>query len=86
MLRDYDNFSIDIIMIELNVDDDGLVELVGVDCKICEKLLDVNNKSVKLWSLKWGERVVVELIDCVGVSEDSRKKRKVSGNLGEFLS
>lgn len=86
VLIDNGNPSTDTITIEPHADDDGSAEPVGDDCKTCEKSPEVNDKSAKLRSLKRGERAVVELLDCAGGSEDSRKKRKASGNPGELLS
>ena len=86
VVRDHDNPSTETITIEPNADDDGSLEPVGDDCKTCEKSPEVNNKTAKLRSSKRGERAVVELIDCAGVSEDSRKKRKANENPGEPLS
>ena len=86
VLRDHDNPSTETITIEPNADDDGSAEPVGDDCKTCEKSPEVNNKTAKLRSSKRGERAVVELLDCGGASEDSRKKRKASENPGELLS
>ena len=86
VLRDHDNPNTETITIEPNADDDGSAEPVGDDCKTCEKSPEVNNKTAKLRSSKRGERAVVELLDCGGASEDSRKKRKASENPGELLS
>lgn len=83
VLIDNGNPSTDTITIEPHADDDGSAEPVGDDCKTCEKSPEVNDKSAKLRSLKRGERAVVELLDCAGGSEDSRKKRKASGNPGD---
>ena len=83
---DNDNPSTDTITIEPCGDDDGSGGPVEDNCNACEKSPEANNnKSAKQRSSKRGERAVVELLDCAGGSEDSRKKRKI-GNLGEFLT
>ena len=83
---DNDNPSTDTITIEPCGDDDGSGGPVEDDCNACEKSPEANNnKSAKQRSSKRGERAVVELLDCAGGSEESRKKRKI-GNLGEFLT
>lgn len=85
VIKDQGNPIIEAITIEPHADDDGSGEPVEDDCKTCEKSLEANNKSAKQRSSKRGERAVIELIDCAGGSEDSRKKRK-TGNPGDLFS
>ena len=86
LIIDNDNPSTDTITIEPHADDDGSAGPAEDDCKTCEKSPEaIINKTAKQRNSKRGDRVVVELLDCAGGSEDSRKKRKI-GNPGELLS